>query len=64
MERGVQGFTEFDATSGQRIKALRGRARAPYHEHFALAENCRTDRKLGTGWREGRQNGIRDGVFA
>jgi hypothetical protein len=63
MERGVKGFTEFDATAGQRVKSLRWRARTPHHQHLALAENRRTDRKLGTGWKERRQNGIRDEVF-
>jgi len=62
MERGVEGFTEFDAAAGQRIKALRGRTCTAHDEHLAPAENRRTDRKLGTGWRERSQNRIRDEV--
>src|SRR5258708_18764893 len=62
--RGVEGFTECDAAAGQRVKSLRWRARTPHHQHLALAENRRADRKLGTGWKGRRQNGIRDEVFA
>src|SRR6516164_642181 len=44
----VQGFSELDAATRQRIEAPGRRARAPHQEDLAVAEDRGADRELGT----------------
>jgi len=46
MQSRVQGFTEFDPASWQRIVTFGGGARAPYQEDFTFAKNDRADGDL------------------
>src|SRR5258708_959031 len=60
LQRGMQGFTEFDRAAGQRIEALGRRSRAPHQENLVVAKDGRADRELRMlGWKTWRRNGLR-----
>ena len=48
LQRGMQGFAEFDPAAGQRIEALGRRSCAPHQENFVVAKDGRADRELRT----------------